>query len=164
MPEQNPARTMHLAPELAPTPRNIASATEAYARIAAAAWRARSGYPGSDVLWDVECLLCGWTGQRFYSHLRRGRPAFRHGGCKPISEHADLIARYAAERLAPQCRCIIHHPTAPDAVAAVLEGLAAARAAADPVGIMVGLAQILGDCPAAGARAAALCELKSRTQ
>lgn len=81
-----------LAPHLKPSQRNIDSALKALARIREQAWEPLSAYPGSDVLWDVRCLLCNWEGQRFYSHLRRGIPISRHPGCLPKGQHAAAIA------------------------------------------------------------------------
>lgn len=81
-----------LAPHLKPSARNVSSAVKALARIQEQAWEPISAYPGSDVLWEVRCLLCGWEGMRFYSHLRRGIPLSRHPGCLPNSQHAAAIA------------------------------------------------------------------------
>lgn len=90
------ANAVGLAENLSPTPRNLASAARALARLACTGWTPLAGYPGSDTLWAVRCALCGWEGERFYSHLRRGRPAFRHPGCLPVAEHAARLAELAA--------------------------------------------------------------------
>jgi hypothetical protein len=66
--------------------RNVASANKAVARIREDAWEPLGPYPGSDTLWPVRCGLCGWEGERFYSHLRRGIPKIRHKGCIPVAE------------------------------------------------------------------------------
>ena len=103
----------------------------------------------------MRCLLCGWEGSRFYSHLRRGRPTFRHDGCLPAQEQAAKLAELT-QQATPECRCAFAHPTTPERVAEVLKGIAYARQVSDATGLMVGLAQLLGPCPAAAARADAL--------
>ncbi|MFC1418669.1 hypothetical protein [Streptacidiphilus cavernicola] len=66
-----------LAANLKDSPRNRDSATKAWAKLAELEYAARGGYPGSDVHWPISCP-CGFTGNQFYSHMRRDR---RHAGC-----------------------------------------------------------------------------------
>lgn len=153
---QGTDRTVYLAEHLAPTPRNIASATAAVAVITAAGWEPVTGYPGADLHWKVRCLLCGWEGLRFYSHLRRGRPVFRHDGCLPAAQQAAKLAELTAQPAPATCTCVIAHPTTSERAGEVLKALAEARQAGDPVGITLGLAQLLSPCPAFAARRAAL--------
>lgn len=150
-------RSAFLADHLAPKPRNLASATQAIATIAAGGWQPLTGYPGSDTLWQVRCLLCGWEGLRFYSHLRRGRPVFRHDGCIPQTEQAAKLAKQATAK----CSCLFAHPTTPEKAAEVLRAIAYARQVDDGPGLLIGLTQLLGPCPASVARAAALAEVNS---
>jgi len=153
-------RSAYLADHLAPTPRNLASATQAIATIAAGGWEPLTGYPGSDTLWQVRCLLCDWEGLRFYSHLRRGRPVFRHDGCLPQAEHADKLAELTKQAPA-QCHCLFAHPTTPEKAVEVLQAIAYARQVDDGPALLIGLTQLLGPCPASAARAAALAEANS---
>ncbi|MFI8459061.1 hypothetical protein [Kitasatospora sp. NPDC085464] len=90
-----------LHPRLPATDRNIGSAKQAFATIEAQFWRARSGFPGSDNHWWLECILpgCpGWSGPRYLSHIRgrNGEPpsTYRHPGCLPPEQVRKLIAAY----------------------------------------------------------------------
>lgn len=94
-PDQTPQPPV-LADNLPPTARNLASAARAVDKLTETAWRPLAGYPGSDTLWSVRCLLCIWEGPRFYSHLRRERPAFRHPGCLPTAQIPKALASYQA--------------------------------------------------------------------
>ncbi|MGW0731694.1 hypothetical protein [Streptomyces sp. NPDC002851] len=145
---------------LQPTVRNIISAARAVARIDELGWAPLAGYPGSDVLWPVHCLLCGWSGLRFYSHLRRARPAMRHRGCAPQSTHRELLSAlstYAADT----CRCRTAHATTTGEVAAAIDALALAQRHGDDDRVLAHLRSLLGACPATGARAAAATAYKS---
>ncbi|WP_051710243.1 hypothetical protein [Streptomyces sp. NRRL S-350] len=62
--------------------RNIASALKAFAGLAEHHWRAYGGFPGSDNPWFVGCELCGWTGPKYWSHLRG-----RNGNPPSITRH-----------------------------------------------------------------------------
>lgn len=86
--------TPYLAENLGPTARNIASAEAAFTKLAELGYEALAGYPGSDVHWPVRCRLCGFEGNVFYSHMRRGR---RHRGCPYAGAAAaeDRAARFA---------------------------------------------------------------------
>ncbi|MQS17480.1 hypothetical protein F7Q99_36175 [Streptomyces kaniharaensis] len=150
-----PGPSAYLAASLAPTPRNIASAAEAIAKITATGWEPLSGYPGSDVLWRVRCLLCGWEGDRFFSHLRRGRPVFRHPGCLPADQRAEKLAEIT-QRLKPSCTCVFAHPLTREDARQVLDALAEARRLGDGPGLLICLARLLGPCPAAAARSQAV--------
>jgi hypothetical protein len=68
--------------------RNIASAEKALARIAELGWAPKGPYPGSDTHWPVKCLLCGWEGVMFYSHMRRER---RHKSCLAPDLRAEAL-------------------------------------------------------------------------
>ncbi|GAA2100636.1 hypothetical protein GCM10009801_73310 [Streptomyces albiaxialis] len=149
-----PTTDPHLAPHLPPTPRNLESAVRAVARITEDAWLPLVGYPGSDVHWRVRCLLCGWEGERFYSHLRRGRPAFRHPDCLPLEEQQGALDAYRTAR-SPECVCLFAHPTTPAAVREVRSAIDYARRVGDLHGLMIHLVRLLGPCPAAPARAEA---------
>ncbi|MEV0445916.1 hypothetical protein AB0I84_10510 [Streptomyces spectabilis] len=141
---------------LRPTPRNLASATLALARIDELGWVPLGGYPGSDVLWPVHCLVCDdWDGDRFYSHLRRSRPAFRHPGCLAKSEHPAALAKLA-RRARLDCCCIVRHPTSEREVTLTLAAIAESQLRADSERMLFEIHRLLGACPATGARAAAL--------
>ncbi|MFE9559099.1 hypothetical protein ACFYMW_39170 [Streptomyces sp. NPDC006692] len=71
---------------------NITAALKAVRHILSQGWTPLAPYPGSDTLWRVRCELCGTEVLRFYSHLRRGRPLKRHGGCLPVAEQAAALA------------------------------------------------------------------------
>ncbi|QCX77829.1 hypothetical protein C9F11_20985 [Streptomyces sp. YIM 121038] len=89
-----------LHPRMPVTDRNIKSALTAFAGLAAHHWRAvLTGFPGSDNHWYLSCLLCGWEGPKFWSHLRgrNGAPpsAHRHeGGCVGEEKVRELITAY----------------------------------------------------------------------
>lgn len=154
-------RSRVLAAHLEPTPRNLHSAAAALARVAELGWEPLSGYPGSDTHWYLRCLLCGWEGQRFYSHIRRNKPKFRHSGCIPLSEQAAKLAE-VTKRLTPACNCVFHHPTTPEEAGKLLEAIAYARSINDANGLMIHLVRLLGPCPAAAARSHALQTIKSQ--
>ncbi|MEU9120011.1 hypothetical protein AB0C96_09140 [Streptomyces sp. NPDC048506] len=140
---------------LNPTVRNISSAAVALARINELGWEPRGGYPGSDALWPVHCLVCGWEGTRFYSHLRRARPAIRHRGCVPQSEHPAALAKLA-ERAKNTCECREAHPTTPERIAEALDAIAQAQLRDDTGRLLTEIGRLLGPCPATGVRAAAV--------
>ncbi len=145
---------------LPPRPRNLISAALAVARIDSLGWAPVTGYPGSDTLWTVRCLLCGWTGQRLYSHLRRARPLKRHTGCVPVSEHPHLLADMAAG-FTDSCRCSVRHPTTAADAASVIEEITSAHRQDDTARLLTGLRRLLGPCPAAAVRARAVSALDS---
>lgn len=150
----------YLAPALDATPRNLLSAVEAFARLTADAWQPIDGYPGSDTHWLVRCLVCDdWQGSRFYSHLRRGKPLFRHKGCLPVEQHQpckDELLKLTASA----CTCTVSHPTTAEAVATVMAEIAAVRQADNGPGVLPHLARLLGPCPAFAVRAAAAREFQ----
>ncbi|MFE0461848.1 hypothetical protein ACFW1A_21630 [Kitasatospora sp. NPDC058965] len=78
--------------------RNISGALKAFAGLAKHHWRAYGGFPGSDNPWFVGCELCGWTGPKYWSHLRgrNGNPPSitRHLGCVDEDEIRELIPAY----------------------------------------------------------------------
>jgi hypothetical protein len=88
-----------LHPRVPETPRNIQAAKDADATMAKYFWLRLSGFPGSDNLMTARCMLCGWVGLRYYSHLR-GRnntpPSItRHpGGCVGADKIRQLIPGY----------------------------------------------------------------------
>ncbi|MFJ3856139.1 hypothetical protein ACIPRL_07930 [Streptomyces sp. NPDC090085] len=88
---------IRLADNLPDTDRNRQAAETAYERLAATGWTPIGGYPGSDVHWEVECNLCGWTGNMFYSHMRRddrhGHPK-RHRGCVALATRGEALAAW----------------------------------------------------------------------
>ncbi|MFJ2193123.1 hypothetical protein ACIOJE_35140 [Kitasatospora sp. NPDC087861] len=73
-----------LHPRVPQTPRNAKAAQDADTTMARYYWLRIGGFPGSDNPQATKCLLCGWTGWRYYSHLRgrNGNPpsANRHPG------------------------------------------------------------------------------------
>ncbi|WP_327356293.1 hypothetical protein [Streptomyces sp. NBC_01304] len=140
---------------LKPSIRNLASAAKALARIDELSWAPLGGYPGSDVLWPVRCLICGWEGTRFYSHLRLARPASRHPGCLPQAEHPAALAKLA-ERARSTCECSVPHAITPEQVALAIETVTQAQARGNVQGLVIGLDRLLTPCPATGARAAAV--------
>ncbi|MER7043639.1 hypothetical protein [Streptomyces jumonjinensis] len=146
---------------LEPTRRNMLSAIKAVARITELGWEPRGGYPGSDVLWKVRCRLCGWIGLRFFSHLRRGRPAFRHPGCLPQPEHAKRIAALV-EDVRTTCACPTPHPITAGENAADVKAIADARTQGGTDQVNHLLARLTGICPAAAARAEAAAEYAAR--
>ncbi|MFF4606133.1 hypothetical protein ACFY12_25755 [Streptomyces sp. NPDC001339] len=140
---------------LGPTVRNVTSAALAVARIDELGWAPRGGYPGSDVLWPVACLMCGWSGTRFYSHLRRARPAMRHRGCVPQSEHPRLLAALSAYA-AGACACRRAHPTTPADVAEALGAMQRAVCTDDHDQVLDRIRALTGPCPATLIRAQAV--------
>lgn len=113
-------------------------------------WVPLGGYCGSDVLWHVHCLVCDhWSGPRFYSHVRRNRPAFRHPGCIAESEHPAALAKLAL-RARTTCPCQITHPTTEDDVAATLAAIAKAQIQQDTDRMLAQIDRFLGTCPANG--------------
>ncbi|MEU9044481.1 MULTISPECIES: hypothetical protein [unclassified Kitasatospora] len=79
--------------------RNIASALKAFAGLAEHHWRPYGGFPGADNPWFVGCELCGWTGPKYWSHLRgrNGNPPSitRHlGTCVDEDKIRELIPAY----------------------------------------------------------------------
>ncbi|GGU26504.1 hypothetical protein [Streptomyces violascens] len=111
--------TPHLSTLLKPTPRNLDGLNTAWARMRELAYQARrvdepdgctrtrcagahNGFPGSEHLWALTCLLCGTDVEVYYSHMRgRGgtspRPPSRHKGCRFAgkSNAAQRAARYS---------------------------------------------------------------------
>ncbi|MEV7177866.1 hypothetical protein [Kitasatospora sp. NPDC093679] len=154
--ENRQALPAPLAAHLAPTARNIASAAMAVAKLASSGWQPLCGYPGADTHWHVRCLVCGqWDGLKFYSHLRRGKPAFRHPGCLPEAQRTAKLAEITAA-LSTACPCPAAHPvTAEDAAEAIRE-VSRARDEGDEDALSAQLARLLGRCPAAAARAEAV--------
>ncbi|MDH6711340.1 hypothetical protein P3T27_008098 [Kitasatospora sp. MAA19] len=157
-----PPTVFFLAENLSPTPRNLHSAVEALARITAQAWAPLSGYPGSDTHWRVRCLLCGWEGTRFYSHLRRARPVGRHKGCLPQEQRQAKLAQLAAQAPA-ECHCWVAHPVTAADAADVLAAIEQARRIDDSHGLTTHLRRLLGPCPAAAARALAVKQATARS-
>ncbi|MEV7659908.1 hypothetical protein AB0O39_37835 [Streptomyces anulatus] len=66
-------------------PQNHKAAWAALRGLVALRWTPLGGYPGADNPWLLRCQLCGWTGIKYWSHLRgrNGNPPspFRHPGC-----------------------------------------------------------------------------------
>ncbi|MFJ6393966.1 hypothetical protein ACIQJT_41045 [Streptomyces sp. NPDC091972] len=149
----------HLIPELRPTLPNAVRAAEAMARLAELAWKPLAGYPGADQPWLMQCLLCGWQGRRFWSHLRgrngdpTPRPITRHPGCLLVADHAKHIAEFTAN-LTTTCECAeFKHPTDIHGAREILRTLSYSPAATMPYA-----RAILEPCTASSARAAALRE------
>ena len=95
--ELGPVPLLH--PRMPATARNQAGAHRAFAGLRAHRWTAHGGFPGSDNPWALSCDLCGWTGLRFWSHLRgrNGNPPSptRHdGGCIGPDQVRALIPAY----------------------------------------------------------------------
>ncbi|MFH8405343.1 hypothetical protein ACH4FX_11305 [Streptomyces sp. NPDC018019] len=139
---------------LTPTPRNLVSAMVAFARIDELGWAPRSGYPGSDVQWPVQCMVCGWQGERFYSHLRRAKPLKRHEGCASINKHGralNALNSYAAST----CPCRTPHATSPEDIASLVNITERARRHRDTGRLLAAMKHLLDPCPATATRAAA---------
>ncbi|WP_432041080.1 hypothetical protein [Streptomyces chartreusis] len=159
---QTPDHALLLDLRLQPTAGNIRSAAIAHARIAELAWQPLAGYPGADNHWRMRCLICPprWEGDRYWSHLRGRnndripRPRYRHEGCIPVPEHAGKLALLV--KPAPSCFCPAAHPTTADAAAVLLKSVARARRVRDTEALTGHLTRLLGPCPAATARAAAI--------
>lgn len=140
---------------LKPTLRNVTSAALAVARIDELGWAPQGGYPGSDVLWPVACLMCGKPVLRFYSHLRRARPAMRHRGCVPQDQHPYLLTALSAYA-ADTCPCRREHPTTVHDVAQAIDGLQRAVRKDDHSQVVAYVRALTGPCPASAARAQAV--------
>ncbi|MFE3182720.1 hypothetical protein ACFXKR_17890 [Streptomyces violascens] len=136
---------------LKPTLRNVTSAALAVARIDELGWAPLGGYPGSDVLWPVACLMCGKPVLRFYSHLRRARPAMRHRGCVPQGQHPYLLKALSAYA-AGTCPCRREHPTTMHDVAQAVDALQRAVDRGDDSQVVAYVRALTGPCPAAAAR------------
>ncbi|MEU8530090.1 hypothetical protein AB0C77_31605 [Streptomyces sp. NPDC048629] len=91
-----PAPLLH--PRMPKTPGNVEAANAALEVLAEHRWMALSGFPGSDNPWVLRCELCGWTGPKYWSHLRpqRGLPSTRRhdGGCVGDEKVRALITAY----------------------------------------------------------------------
>ncbi|WP_331729779.1 hypothetical protein [Streptomyces chartreusis] len=92
-----PAPLLH--PRMPITTANVRAAHKALAGLTEHRWTPRSGYPGADNPWFVVCDLCGWSGPRYWSHLRgrNGNPPsiMRHeGGCIGADAVRQTIAAY----------------------------------------------------------------------
>ncbi|MFF4902927.1 hypothetical protein [Streptomyces sp. NPDC001068] len=152
----------HLIPELRPTLANLVRAAEATARLAELAWKPLAGYPGADQPWMMQCLLCGWEGRRFWSHLRGRngngipRPITRHPGCLPVADHAELIAKHTAHHTAT-CECAAYrHPTTMPAALEVLNTLKQESKDNSAPNRLFFAPDILEPCTASSTRAVAL--------
>ncbi|WP_030660327.1 hypothetical protein [Streptomyces rimosus] len=130
------------------------SAVVAFARIDELGWAPRSGYPGSDVQWPVRCMVCGWQGQRFYSHLRRAKPLKRHQKCAPVSDHARALNALNSNATST-CPCRTPHATREEDVARLIKIADQARRESDTRRLLAALKHLLGPCPATASRAAA---------
>ncbi|MFI8266716.1 hypothetical protein [Streptomyces sp. NPDC085665] len=88
-----------LHPRLRDTDRNGKAARKAVAGLTAYRWAPLAGYPGADNPWRVWCQLCGWEGNRYWSHLRgrNGNPPspYRHPGCIGADKVRAVIPAYA---------------------------------------------------------------------
>ena len=87
-----------LHPRMPKTPRNIEGANTALEVLAEHRWTPLRGFPGSDNPWLLRCELCGWTGPKYWSHLRpqRGLPSTRRhdDGCVGDEKVRALISAY----------------------------------------------------------------------
>ncbi|MCY0931160.1 hypothetical protein OTB20_34260 [Streptomyces sp. H27-H1] len=137
---------------LPPTTRNLTSAAVAFARIDELGWAPRAGYPGSDVLWPVHCLLCGWQGLRFYSHLRRDRPSIRHTGCAPKATFPALLKTLASTET-DTCRCSTGHAATAEQFLMGVQHLLLAHQDDDHERALDLAGHLLGPCTAAARRA-----------
>lgn len=137
--------------ELPPSTRNITSAAIALARIGELGWAPRGGYPGSDVLWPVKCLLCGWDGLRFYSHLRRARPKGRHAGCIPIGEIAKRLDQLRTTAT-DSCRCPQLHAVSAKAFHEAALLLGSAHVDGDSKQALFLAERLMGPCTATARR------------
>lgn len=101
-PHAKPRRLMGPVPLLHPrmpaSARNVETAHKAMAGLTEYLWTPFGGYPGADNPWFLRCQLCGWTGPRYWSHLRgrNGNPPspFRHPGCLEAGLVRSRIAAY----------------------------------------------------------------------
>ncbi|MFF5809110.1 hypothetical protein [Streptomyces sp. NPDC012746] len=91
-----PAPLLH--PRMPASPRNLDGAKTAHAGLTEYLWTPLGGYPGADNPWAMRCDLCGWTGVRYWSHLRgrNGNPpsTHRHPGCIEPTQVRARIAAY----------------------------------------------------------------------
>ncbi|UNZ22324.1 hypothetical protein [Streptomyces sp. 891-h] len=142
------------APGLPATHQNLTSAIRAIGKITADGWYPRSAYPGSDRRWAVACRLCGWEGLRFYSHLRRGLPKFRHPGCLSAERRPEALAKVRST-LRSTCHCVLAHPVTPEEVRRTVRALEWAVRANEQRDVHLHLSMLVGACPAAVERAAA---------
>ncbi|GLW04717.1 hypothetical protein [Streptomyces lavendulae] len=87
-----------LHPRMRDNDRTRSAARTAVAGLDAYRWAPLAGYPGSDNPWPVRCQLCGWEGNRYWSHLRgrNGNPPspYRHPGCIDASKVRAVIPAY----------------------------------------------------------------------
>lgn len=148
---------------LGPTLRNVTSAALAVARIDELGWAPLGGYPGSDVLWPVACLMCGEPVLRFYSHLRRARPAMRHRGCVPQDQHPYLLKALSAYA-ADTCPCRRTHATSVNGVLQAIENLQYAVRKDNHGQVVAQVRALTGPCPATAARAQAVRTLQRTTK
>ncbi|MEU8893678.1 hypothetical protein [Streptomyces sp. NPDC048442] len=92
-----------LHPRMPDTPTNRANARTAFAGLAEHFWRpVCTGFPGSDNGWCLRCMLCGWSGIRYWSHHRgrNGNPPSPHrhaGGCIGKDRVRALISAYRTQ-------------------------------------------------------------------
>ncbi|MER7512231.1 hypothetical protein ABTX82_28310 [Streptomyces lavendulae] len=137
--------------DLPPSTRNVTSAAMALARLDELDWTPRGGYPGSDVLWPVKCLLCGWEGLRFYSHLRRARPKGRHAGCAPAAEIANRLDQLGRAATGT-CTCAQPHAVSAEAFHETALLLASAHADGDSKQSLFLAERLMGPCTATARR------------
>ncbi|MET9915404.1 hypothetical protein ABZZ74_54025 [Streptomyces sp. NPDC006476] len=87
-----------LHPRMPATDSNIKRAQEVLAKLAEYRWTPLGGYPGSDNPWLLKCQFDGWTGVKYWSHLRERRnrlpSPFRHPGCISADEVRARIPAY----------------------------------------------------------------------
>ncbi|ATZ21933.1 hypothetical protein SLAV_39375 [Streptomyces lavendulae subsp. lavendulae] len=87
-----------LHPGMRDNDRTRSAARTAVAGLDAYRWAPLAGYPGSDNPWPVRCQLCGWEGNRYWSHLRgrNGNPPspYRHPGCIDADKVRAVIPAY----------------------------------------------------------------------
>ncbi|WP_433547115.1 hypothetical protein ACQPZG_20065 [Streptomyces sp. CA-294286] len=159
---QHPSAPNRYLEGLAPTPRNIISAVRAFARIDELGWAARGGYPGSDVLWEVTCLVDGWQGLRFYSHLRRNKPIKRHQGCAAAADHPRALAALATYATGV-CTCRTTHPVTVHDVTAAFGAVDRAWQLGAPDALNQALGRLLDPCPAIALRAQAVAAFASHS-
>ncbi|MFD3511983.1 hypothetical protein [Streptomyces sp. NPDC058657] len=145
---------------LPPTRRNVISAVRAFTRIDDFGWAGRGGYPGSDVLWEVTCMVDGWQGLRFYSHLRRNKPVSRHRGCAAPADHPRALTALAAYRTGI-CTCRTAHPTTVRDVMAAFDAVDRIRRLGNPAALDRALGRLLDPCPAAAVRVQAVADFAS---
>lgn len=88
-----------LHPRMRDTERNRDAAHKAVGGLTAYRWEPLGGYPGADNPWPVRCELCGWEGNRYWSHLRgrNGAPPspYRHAECIDADKVRAEIPAYA---------------------------------------------------------------------